>query len=513
MPFSRRTFVSLGLAATGESLVRRGRLFASPLASVPAASLAADPRRPQFHLLPTANWMNDPNGPIYWRGHYHMFCQYNPNAAVWGDMHWAHAISPDMLHWRHLPIALAPQPHGADAAGCFTGTAIRDGNRVVVLYTGVTDTAPPGSSPGFKESQCIAIASDPDLTNWTQDPDPVIAAPPSGLDVTGFRDPTPWREGDTWYLAVGSGMRGQGGAVLLYRSADLRHWEYLHLLAHGTPSSSSDHDPVASGDMWECPDFFPLGDKHVLIYSTQGKTFWHSGTLDSAAMLFHSERSGILDHGSFYAPKTQLDRLGRRILWGWIPEARPVAEYRAAGWAGLMSLPRVLTLDNNNDLRVALLPKFDQLRTDRRELHFTGDDARDRQQLAAMSIGDACGEIVISFREGSEPLQFALVAAQNPATSWLTCSYDPSSPGHISIDDHPLPLGAGDSAASIELRFVIDGSVIECFANNSSTLTKRFYYPGATAPAIGIELKGSLKNLTRLSIAQVAPISANRLTT
>src|SRR5437667_12281471 len=79
--------------------------------------LATDPLRPQYHLLPARNWMNDPNGPIHWNGRYHMFFQYNPNAAVWSDMHWAHAVSEDMIHWRHLPIALAPTPGWGDADG------------------------------------------------------------------------------------------------------------------------------------------------------------------------------------------------------------------------------------------------------------------------------------------------------------------------------------------------------------------------------------------------------------
>ena len=81
--------------------------------------------------------MNDPDGPIYWNGHYHMFFQYNPNAAVWGDMHWAHAVSPDLVHWKHLPVALAPTPDGPDQEGCFSGIAvIRDGT-AAILYTGV----------------------------------------------------------------------------------------------------------------------------------------------------------------------------------------------------------------------------------------------------------------------------------------------------------------------------------------------------------------------------------------
>ncbi len=100
------------------------------------ARLAADPMRPQFHLLPARNWMNDPNGPIYFKGRYHMFFQYNPQAAVWGDMNWNHAVSEDMIHWRHLPMAMSPTPGGPDSYGCFSGSAIAVGERVYVLYTG-----------------------------------------------------------------------------------------------------------------------------------------------------------------------------------------------------------------------------------------------------------------------------------------------------------------------------------------------------------------------------------------
>ena len=112
-----------------------------PLASWQAETLqqrlAADPLRPQLHLLPAQNWMNDPNGPIYWKGRYHMFFQYNPHAAVWGDMHWAHAVSPDMIHWRHLPVALAPTLGWDDADGCFTGSAVNHRGTATVIYTGV----------------------------------------------------------------------------------------------------------------------------------------------------------------------------------------------------------------------------------------------------------------------------------------------------------------------------------------------------------------------------------------
>jgi len=87
-------------------------------------TMASDPHRPQYHFLPPANWMNDPNGLIQWKGQYHLFYQHNPTEPLWGNMHWGHAISDDLIHWRDLPIALAPTPGGADETGCFSGCAV-----------------------------------------------------------------------------------------------------------------------------------------------------------------------------------------------------------------------------------------------------------------------------------------------------------------------------------------------------------------------------------------------------
>ena len=173
------------------------------------ARLAADPLRPQFHLLPAKNWMNDPNGPIYWKGHYHMFFQYNPNAAVWGDMHWAHAVSDDMIHWRHLPIALAPTAGWDDADGCFTGSAVDDNGVATILYTGVK-TVPPERATlrdgvhNFREAVCLATTSDPQLRAWIKWKTPVIE-PPQDPRLTGFRDP---------FLGAAHDLPRWGAAVL-----------------------------------------------------------------------------------------------------------------------------------------------------------------------------------------------------------------------------------------------------------------------------------------------------------
>ncbi len=335
MPTRRHILQSLALT-TGAAFTRK-----LPALELSQAQIARDPLRPQYHLQPARGWMNDPCGPIYWKGRYHMFFQYNPHAAVWGDMHWAHASSPDMIHWHREPIALAPTPGGPDQDGCFTGTAVVADGKPTFLYTGVQKVPPEQATlrdgnSNLRETQCLAVAEDDALLHWRKLPQPVIAAPPAGMEVTGFRDPSPWRDQQDrqWYMVVASGEKGIGGNVLLYKSADLRHWQYLHPLAQGKWSGKPGPNPVDTGEMWECPDFFPLDGKHVLIHSTEGKTIWQIGTLDRAAMLFHAESEGIarprsvlrtqdtarcprpphplgLDSGNPPASRVQRRRLGR----------------------------------------------------------------------------------------------------------------------------------------------------------------------------------------------------------
>jgi beta-fructofuranosidase len=490
--------------------------------------------------------MNDPNGPIYWRGKYHMFFQYNPHAAVWGDMHWAHAISPDMIHWRHLPIALAPTPGGPDSEGCFSGTAVVNNGVPTFIYTGV-QTVPKDLATlsdghnNFRETQLYATSADPDLLTWTKRPTPVIPAPPEGMKVTGFRDPAPWREQalypDGWLLAVGSGAKENGGCVLLYQSTNLQTWQYLHIAASNGKTGGDTVNAVDSGDMWECPDLFPLPSpsgqaKHVLIYSTQGKVFWKVGQLHPTELVFHQEQSGLLDYGSFYAPKTQLDKSGNRILWGWIPETRPEAEYSASGWAGLMSLPRVLTLGSDGRLKIAIDPAVGKLRKHEQKLRLaaksTEPDRKDsgsKELLSSESLKDACGEILCVVNLGQEPFTFDLLdatqhtgAPKDPTAtvaaqiSLISLRYSHANPGELVVDQQRMPIHIAPGRL-LELHFYIDGSVIELFVNNEVTFTKRFYYPGPTAPEIAVSITGNAKDVTRLSMWQLTPISKDRLTT
>jgi beta-fructofuranosidase len=474
--------------------------------------LAADPLRPQCHLLPAKNWMNDPNGPIYWKDQYHMFFQYNPHAAVWGDMHWAHAVSPDMIRWRHLPIALAPTPGWDDADGCFTGSAVDDNGTATILYTGVKSVTSERATlrdgaHNFREVQCLATSTDPQLRTWCKWKTPIVE-PPDDPRLTGFRDPFLWREPDAWYLGVGSGLRKQGGQILLYRSKDLRQWEYLHPLAAGKWTGRENINPVDSGEMWECPDFFPLNRKHVLLYSTAGKVAWEVGELDPRELAFHPQRSGVLDHGAYYAQKTQLDAKGQRILWGWIPETRPEAEFSAAGWAGCMALPRVLTINSENDLEMRVAPSVELLRA--KDLASMSENAplEPRAEIPAeFEIKDVAGEL--AWRISAAP--FSLIIADDAGPWWSLQVETRGSTGVLRINERKMEILAPASQA-MDFQLLLDASVAELFCNSLHAVTVRIYRKPAGALRLRL-LKADAARLLSIRAWQLKPISNDRLTT
>ncbi len=405
--------------------------------------------------------MNDPNAPIWFKGEYHLFYQYNPKAAQWDTMHWGHATSSDLLHWKHLPIALAPTPGGSDKDGCFTGCMVVDGGKPVIVYTGVNP-----------EVQCVARSED--LLTWTKEPNnPVIAGPPAGVDTPGFRDPHVWREGNEWRLLVGAGFRGKGGTVLLYKSNDLVKWTYLKPMLIGQKLSGP-ADPVASGEMWECPDFFPVGNKWLLYVSTQGKVLYWLGTWKDD--VFTPESDGVLVHGAGYAPKS-CDASGkRRIIWAWLREQRSKADQLRAGWSGSMSLAVVPTLDGDGKLLLNPAAEYDGLR---------GKRMRE-------AAHDDCCEIHIKL-DGMKP--FGLLRGGQEVLG-----FDPES--------HVLSVGRSEAPVPpgrLDLRIFLDGSVVEVFANRRVWLTGRVY-----GERRGLSLRGDPRSIQSWPLT---PVSRDRLTT
>ncbi len=438
-------------------------------ASVAAASerAASDSTRPVYHLASPAYWINDPNGPVHYDGEYHIFFQHNPFASDWGNMCWGHAVSPDLVHWQHLPIALAPGPGSYDQNGAWSGCCVVHDGVPTILYTGV--------SP---ECQCLATSPDR-LRSWIKDPaNPVIPAPPRG-DLEGFRDPFCWWDGQSWYMALGSGIRGKGGCVLLYRSLDLRDWTHLGPLFQG------------ASDTMECPNFFPLDDKWLLCVSPFAQVVYAIG--DFNGHRFEPETGWLpMDLGrreDFYAPNSMLDPQGRRILWGWIQVGPP-----GASWKGVLTLPRVLRRRGDGHLGIEPLPELVRLR--RRHQSWKGVLLAPDAPLRIADLPSDTLEIRVELEVGGAR-EVALVLGPFPSVRGQTeIAYDHES-GRLRCAGRSGRFRLLPGEDCLTLRIFLDRSVVEVYANGRAALTAGEEYPEAEEEAGPRQAARSLALLAR----------------
>ncbi len=456
--------------------------------------------------------MNEPNGPIFWKGYHHLFYQYSSAIFPQGPKYWGHARSRDMVYWEHLPMALMPTPGGPDKDGCWSGSAFVNNGVPTLVYTGV-----------FPQVQCLATSDDGMLTWKKLGGNPVVAAPPAGPAVTGFRDPSIWREGDEWLMSVGAGFQGQGGAVLLYASKDLVHWDYVHPLYQAPPFERRDgsraYEPNGAGDMWECPDFFPMGPKHVLMVSAQGRVHYFVGTYSDRR--FQAEQQGLIDgSGLHYASKTFEDGHGRRILWGWVREARSKEAQNAAGWSGAISLPRVLSLDADGTLRMDPLPELNRLRG----RHHRIRPAVVSEFLPVSSAAGSSMEIQLTMDPAGADRSGVSVRRSPGGAEETRIFYENATHNVVlttsrsSLDPH---AGGGTYRSALELRpgedlrltIFLDASVVEVFANGRACLTGRVYPTRSDSLGTGIYAEGGHPQLKSLDLFEMKDISRDRLTT
>jgi beta-fructofuranosidase len=344
--------------------------------------------------------------------------------------------------------------------------------------------------------QCMATSRD-GLRTWRKRPEPVIKAPPEGMKVTGFRDPVVWREGSGWKMTVGSGEAAVGPAVLLYRSNDLENWTYMGPLyqPHVTPFATP--IGVADGMMWECPDFFELDGKHVLITSGRG-THYMIGSYDGAH--FQPERSGLLDFGESYAPRTMKDADGNRILWAWILERRSPGDIAAAGWSGVMSLPRQLNIAPDGDLAIRPSAVIDTLRRGR--LTARGDTLA--AALQDWKLMELCGEVVVRARNS-----FAMQLLGPTGEHHADVGYDVDHEQLIAGPHRPtLRLGP---ERTVTIRLLVDGSVVEVYANDRVCVSLRAY-PKMPGPLSVVVQSRDLPAIEQIDLWQLDPVSSDRMT-
>jgi beta-fructofuranosidase len=459
-------------------------------------NLRNDPQRPQYHFLPPANWMNDPNGVVQWQGRYHLFYQYNPVGPIFGKMHWGHAVSDDLVHWEDLPLALAPEIGTVDEDGCWSGCFVNNNGQPTLIYTVIRDNK--------TQRTCIATGSD-DLVHWQKFAgNPIIDKPPAGLDVIGFRDHSVWREDETWYQVIGSGWASGGGTALLFASDDLYNWRYLHPLANG--------DSTRNPEVWECPDFFPLGDRHVLLISSTNSKHndYLTGHYDTEKHVFTPELQARLDlGGSMYAAQTFKDEQGRRILWGWLREARPKEEMQAATWSGAMALPLILDMLPDGKIGISFPPEMQKLRRDEFTLPVqplepdnplnipTGERGDCLEMELEVELGEAAevGMILRASPDGTEQT----VLTYNAASQILTVDRSSSSLNPIVKKDEVQGQCPLENGQPLNLHIYIDRSIVELNINGTQYMAFRVYPTRPDSQGLALFSRGGTARLKSFS--------------
>lgn len=490
--------------------------------AVDDVAIYTEKHRPQYHFSPQANWMNDPNGLVYFEGEYHLFYQYYPDSTVWGPMHWGHAVSEDLIRWQHLPIALYPDELGYIFSGSVvidwdntSGFGTEDSPAMVAIFT--HHNAERERIVGDNKFQYQSIAYSTDRgRSWTKyQHNPVIANP----GIRDFRDPKVTWIDDQWVMVLSAADH-----IRFYTSPDLRVWKHVSNFGPGQG---------AQGQPWECPDIFALpaddGDtrKYVLIVSIgndalQGGsgTQYFVGTWDGSHFVSDHPPEQVLwmDSGKDnYAGVTWSDipdSDGRRLFIGWMSNWQYAQVVPTEKWRSAMTLPRTLALVSTTEgYRVTSTPVQDlkKLRIESKTLPpqmvSTAID-----MLATINNRDGLYELEVTITPGSRPLE--LVFSDTPQ-EYVMLSYDRHTEqlsldrNHLANNDfdedfagnHIAPVSL-DAAGNLKLHIFIDHSSIEVFAQDGLQVMTDIFFPQAPLTQIAFRGYGAVLVEAKIHVLQ-----------
>ena len=431
------------------------------------AAMESDGDRPSLHFSPPVNWMNDPNGLFFADGRHHLFYQFHPNGTDWGPMHWGHATSVDLFHWTHLPVFLHPEQNLARlgaTGGAFSGSATLDNHGDLVFYH--TERLPAYDLfKGYREIQKRLTATSDVIRPLSSEV--VITDRPDGVEHD-FRDPKVTYDAASgmYHMVLGASIDGDP-AVLHYASVDGLKWNYLPPL-YRAPSFYRDNGARCV----ECPDFFQLGGKWVLVMGFVGfndpwtkrhNTLYAAiGKFDGLQFAPESPDLQLLDFGTDYYAMQTFAAGDRRLAIAWMFNW----EYRkpaGSNYSGEMSLMRELSLTSENKLSMKPTAEFDRLPCRRAiSANAAGDFVLDGHTFEINVLGPTDRlELRISSRDGDSALTF-----ENGILS-LSIPEDDGSIQYVAKAD---VLG--------DLRLVFDRGVIEVFANAGSICGTRRTYLG-----------------------------------
>lgn len=456
--------------------------------------------RPLFHVTPAAGWLNDPNGFSVYQGEYHLFYQYYPYDLCWGPMHWGHVKSSDLIRWEYLPAAMAPDME-YDKDGVFSGSAVEmpDG-RQLLMYTGVCGK---DNTPECHQTQCMAVGDGLNYQKYENNPVLSVDDIPEDCFAKDFRDPKIWwdKEENCYFSVAGVRVADGSGAVALFSSEDGFSWKYVTIL---------DYCRNEYGKMWECPDFFVLGEKGILIVSpqkmrAQGLEFHNGndvialiGSYDQMQHRFIREKVVALDYGlDFYAPQTLETPDGRRVLIGWMQTWENSHLYPDdAKWNGMLTVPRELTPGEN---RLIQQPVREILKYRTNPVIHKDIPLQSCSRLPGV-FGRILDMTVEIFPDSENTLKrFTIHLASNDKYDVIV-TYDPSR-GTVCFDRtnsgfchnivmvREAPVRWQDGRISI--RIIMDRFSVELFINGGEQVMSSCIYTPQEADGIFFEAEGS----------------------
>ena len=426
-------------------------------------ALIEEKYRPLYHHTPKRGWMNDPNGMFYKDGVWHLFYQYNPYGSMWGNMHWGHSSSADLVHWKDEGVALAPDAWGT----MFSGSCVTDNGNIVAMYT----SSRPTPFGGDVQAQCLAYSNDGGKTFTKYEGNPVLTA-----EDKDFRDPRPfWNEDiKAWnlILAVGQEMR-------IYSSPDLKKWKY---------ESSFGKEYGCHGGVWECPDLFPIGQpkKWVLICNINpggpfggSATQYFVGQFDGHKFTCEHQDTRWMDYGKDHYATVSFCNApdNRRTVMAWMSNWQyanqvPTMQFRSAN-----SVPRDLGMfEYKGEFYVSVVPSKEML-------SLRGDKAKQPTEACEIVVDvKKQAEIVLSNAKGEQIIMRYDAAKQ-------TFSMDRTRSGDVSFSaDFPCVTEAPTYGTVKQLRIFIDRCSVEAFDAEGKMAMTNLVFP--TEPYNNIKVTG-----------------------
>ena len=468
--------------------------------------------RPIYHFTPPRNWMNDPNGLVFYKGQYHLFYQYNPNGNVWGPMNWGHATSTDLFNWQDLPIALSPDNLGT----IFSGSAVIDINNTSGFKNGNEDPMVAiFTHNGSQQYQSLAYSNDKGVS-WTKYlANPVLPNP----GVPDFRDPKVfWYPlGQKWIMVLAAGNK-----VNLYTSSDLKNWQFL---------SDFGADVGAHGGVWECPDLFelPVGGtsttKWVLMVSCNGgpnggtATQYFIGNFDGTTYTTESTNINWIDYGADNYAGATYNNIpsadGRRIMIGWMSNWSYADKVPTTTWRSTMTVPRVMSLVNGTQglgLKTLPVQEFKNyetssvdtliqtavnsihlsnnktIKTGSYEINFTLDFNKSDKFI--LTLGDSKEKLIINFdktsglvsidRSGSGQVDF-----NNQFKQIISCPFIPK------------------TNLITNIQILIDKTSIELFIDNGEKVMTALFFPVYQYNLLKVEGSNSVPQISNFNLVKL----------